>query len=491
MKVSLSVLALLASTAAHAASPSPQLYFSSPQSPSPSPSSPAPPSALTAPQANAALAHLLSVSQHVALPLSTGKNGRDWEKVLHEQVDPSETKVVVVLDCPKYGCEDAIPPSLLTSPRYTLPSLPSHSYLSAVSLHLHRFASALGLSASSPTFSSSILGLKEVTDEGLKSQAGWQGWVGEELGGFIGWHEKERKVKAQVEDEMGKTGLLGDAELLDEAAAPLYSSLARLSSLADEIYARASGAAATDESAAEGVPQVVVVHIKGLKDLAAAHAPSSPTYTRAVALLRDTLSGFTSSIASSCASSSGAAGARTLLLTLPPHSTPLLRKRTAWLAPFEHAGSRYQARSKAAKARAMNRNVRRSVFSSRQSGEGEEDDWARNAPIVPSSSICFKDEQDARNQTAACLGRGKAVRGISTRELDGGECWVCRCEKGWKGEGCEKEDLSSPFTLLLLSTLGLLAVLGLAVGLLAKVGGAPLPGTLGAVGGGGGHAKRE
>jgi len=30
-------------------------------------------------------------------------------------------------------------------------------------------------------------GLKKVVEEGLKSVAGWQGWVGKELGSWIGY----------------------------------------------------------------------------------------------------------------------------------------------------------------------------------------------------------------------------------------------------------------------------------------------------------------
>lgn len=67
---------------------------------------------------------------------------------------------------------------------YTLPSLPSNSYLAAISLHLHRLADTLGLDSDSK----SVVGVKKVVEEGLKSVAGWQGWVGNELGSWIGWN---------------------------------------------------------------------------------------------------------------------------------------------------------------------------------------------------------------------------------------------------------------------------------------------------------------
>ncbi|GAA5981466.1 hypothetical protein JCM11641_004771 [Rhodosporidiobolus odoratus] len=500
MKVS-SALLTAAATLASAASPQPQIYFNSPHSSlsssSPSPPSPSPPSSpsLTPPQTNALLAHLLSVSQHVSLPLPAGRKGRQWEQVLQEQVDPEEQKVVVVLECPKYGCQDALPTSLIsTLHSYTIPSLSSHSYLSALTLHLHRFAASLGLDAASIENSQGVKGLKELVEEGLKSVQGWQGWVGEEVGSWIGWEDAKSKkgVKAQVEEELPGMGLLGEVDFLDQSAMPLVRELNKLTVLADEI---SSAAVSSSDSGPQsgGVPQVVVVHLKGLKNLAAVHSPSSPIYQRATSLLSSTLTAFHASLTAS--TSTSPAGLRLILLALPPHQTPLLRKRTSWMKPFEHAGSQYQTRS-SSHAKSLNANVRRSVFSPRQ--EGGEDDWAKNAPIVPSSNICFKSPEDVKNQTASCLGRGKPVRGLSTKE---GECWVCKCgttqehEGGkvrrWKGQGCEKEDLSSPFNLLFFSSLGLIALVLFSVGLLAKIGSVPLPGTLGAVGGNGGHAKRD
>ncbi|GAA5914120.1 hypothetical protein JCM6882_004931 [Rhodosporidiobolus microsporus] len=538
------LLLLAAATVAHAAAPQPQLYFApSSLAPSSSSSSSASSSApaLTPQQANAALAHLLSVSHHSQLPLATTKGGNDWLKVLDEDVDAAQPRVVLALECGKYGCEvgttgenpppeegcflderseeDALPPSLSSTPsHYTLPSLPLTSYLSALSLHLHRFAASLGLDLESPA----VEGLREFVDEGIKGVVGWQGWVSEELGEWIGWNEIRRKVKAAVEPELPKTGLFSDIDLLDSSAATVVHELEKLTLLADSFTAgpssrsyNADGSVVADDSAAQngGQPQIVVVHLKGLKDLSAAHSPSSPTYRTAVALLQRTLAAFYSSISSTTAAASNPA--KFLVVTLPPHPAPLLRRKEAWLKPFEVRGAKYGATAK--RAGAMNGNVKRSVFSpsanagrvKRQSdgddGEGGDEDWAKNAPIVPSSRTCFKSAAEARNQTASCLSRGTVVRGLSTRMGQGEECWVCKCgateEEGedgkvrrrrWSGEGCEKEDLSSSFTLLFSSTVLLLAVLFLSVALLYKVGAEGLPGTLGGAGGaGGGHSKRD
>ncbi|GAA5867334.1 hypothetical protein JCM8547_003310 [Rhodosporidiobolus lusitaniae] len=511
MKVVASALVLAA--AVQAASPSPQLYFA-PSSLSPSSSSshsPSPPP-LTAQQANAALAHLLSVSHHTQLPLSSSKDDKQWHRVLDEQVDPAQPRIVLALECPKWGCADALPTDFAASTnaaRYTFPSLPLTSYLSALSLHLHRFADSLGLSPSS----SSIEGLNEFVEEGIKAVAGWQGWISEELGDWIGWEEgdKRKKVKAQVEWGTDRTGILGDEQLLDQSAATLLRELDQLTRLADSF---SSSSSSSDDSGAQssGAPQIAVVHLKGLKEIAAKHTSTSPVFLRASSLLSQTLSGLYKSISASTQAQGKENEAKFLLLTLPSPPSPWLRKRQAWLKPFEVAGAKYRRASSSVPAN-LNQKVKRSVFSPsanahgrRQSSSADDSDdsEAKRAPIVPSSHTCFPSFSAAQNATASCLARGKPVKGISTKTKDGEECWVCKCgvtrddEGGsgkvrrWKGEGCEKEDLSSSTALLLFTTLFLLVLCGGSVLLLAAVGGVKLPGTLSSVGGGGeGRAKRD
>lgn len=57
-----------------------------------------------------------------------------------------------------------------------------HSWTAAITLHLHRLATSLGLPLDSPV----VVGLDSFV-HGLKSISGWTGWVGEELGQRIGW----------------------------------------------------------------------------------------------------------------------------------------------------------------------------------------------------------------------------------------------------------------------------------------------------------------
>ncbi|GAA6044598.1 hypothetical protein JCM8097_007447 [Rhodosporidiobolus ruineniae] len=508
MKVSVALVALTGALA-QAASPQPQLYFS-PSSLSSSSSSSSPPPSLTAPQANAALAHLLSVSHHLTLPPSSGRTSQDkhWRTLLLDQhVDPSSPRVVLALECPSSGCDDALPSALThDAAHFQLPALPNHSYLAALSLHLHRLADSLGIDHQQ--LDSAVVGLRDLVDDGIKSVAGWQGWISTELGSWIGWEPAPKvtnpqKLRPAVEPTLPSSGLLTDLDLAQHPAAKqLVFELEKLSQVADSFGAREGEA---DVGKQEDGPKVVVLHLKGLKDLAASLSPSSAEYQHALALFRSTLSAFQQSI-SSLSPSTGF-----LTLTLPPAPTPLLRKRQPWLKAFETPSDRYsgtKARSKksALAGVEMNQKVKRSVFVARQSSsaaddDGEEEDL-KNQPLVPSSSTCFPSEAQAKNATASCLGRGRVVKGLSLRKTQReAECWVCKCgtttdrETGrktrWAGEGCEKEDLSGSFALLAFSSLFLAALGIFSVALLAKVGSAPLPGTLGAVGGNGGHAKRD
>lgn len=101
------VVLLLPTLALSASSPPSQLYLSPPPPPPSSSSSSSSPISLTAPQANAVLAHHLGVSSYIDLPLSSSKQGgRDWEQALYSppQDSSSSSKFVIVLDCPKQGC---------------------------------------------------------------------------------------------------------------------------------------------------------------------------------------------------------------------------------------------------------------------------------------------------------------------------------------------------------------------------------------------------
>ena len=84
---------------------------------------------------------------------------------------------------------DLIPDEFGTSNPVDLPSLPAHSWTAAVTLHLHRLATSLGIDKQS----SVVYGLDSLA-HGLKSIDGWAGWVGDELGSRIGWD----KIKVSI-----------------------------------------------------------------------------------------------------------------------------------------------------------------------------------------------------------------------------------------------------------------------------------------------------
>lgn len=215
--------ASLASVAATTA-PTPRLYLD----PSPFPPSfvsDQSPLVLTAPQTNAVLAHHLGVEKHVHWPVSHShrKGGNEWQLALggdplQDDASPGR-RVVVVLECGKPGCDDVIPVHLSDGQGRPI-ELPSSvsptSYLAAMSLHLHRLADQLGLPPAE------IQGLEELVRKGIKAVAGWQGWVSEELGNWIGWHNDkddgggDDRVRAAVQHGLpDNAGLVQELDLLD------------------------------------------------------------------------------------------------------------------------------------------------------------------------------------------------------------------------------------------------------------------------------------
>ncbi|ORX36615.1 hypothetical protein BD324DRAFT_642285 [Kockovaella imperatae] len=93
---------------------------------------------------------------------------------------------------------------------------------------------------------------------------------------------------------------------------------------------------------------------------------------------------------------------------------------------------------------------------------------------------CYASEDDCKSATS-CNGRGSCALQSKT---DNGECWGCKCSSGYAGTTCQKNDYSTPFILIVFSTL-LLSILAIgSVALLYTVGETKLPSTLNlAVGG--------
>ncbi len=67
------------------------------------------PTSLTAPQANAVLAHHLGVAQYESLPGPSHRGQGNWQDALGEDSFGSKQKVVVMLECPSAGCAGRSP----------------------------------------------------------------------------------------------------------------------------------------------------------------------------------------------------------------------------------------------------------------------------------------------------------------------------------------------------------------------------------------------
>lgn len=197
------------------------------------------------------------------------------------------------------------------------------------------------------------------------------------------------------------------------------------------------------------------------------------------------------------------------MLALPPYSQPFLKRRSAYLAPFEDASARYgKQRRSAPSAHLASRKDKRqleafdptayvgtSAMSAAADDTGDDADTPNVHPVVPLSRKCFASADDVRNATGYCSGHGVPVRGITTRTLPEGQddCWVCMCTRevsdesgkvtSYAGEACQKKDVSSDFVLLFGSGLGLIVTLVFCVSLLARAGSAELPSTLASVSG--------
>ncbi|KAK4054287.1 hypothetical protein OIO90_003520 [Microbotryomycetes sp. JL221] len=446
-------------------------------------------------QANAVLAHSLGVSQYQHLPATSysqsKQQAQDWRQLL--TVDTESTRrVIVVVECPTaQACRDVVPQQFSNDDDdnkvdIELPSLSTESWLSVITLHLHRLMSSVELEQSQ------VYGVDKLV-EAIKTVEGWTAWVGDELGSRIGWDKLKNKLKTAVEPVIDNMGMLTDVDLLDSSANTLLVEMQDMTRLTESL--QSSGNNYSDDGPQgqhSTTPQLVALHLKGLKDLAQNHATSSDVYQRASTMLRQTLSATLDAIKQSSPSGDQP---QFVMLTLTPYKQPWLRKRSAWLSPFESGSASYAKVVRPRLARTTTRlNKRSTVFSPRA------DATKTATPVVPQSRRCFESEKELNKLTADCLGRGKAVKGVTTRDLKGGECWVCSCgtttdERGkrhkWAGEGCEKEDLSSDFVLLFFSSLGLVLILIASIVLLYGIGNVELPGTLSSVSGNSAGHKRD
>ncbi|KAI6021616.1 hypothetical protein BKA83DRAFT_4284754 [Pisolithus microcarpus] len=108
--------------------------------------------------------------------------------------------------------------------------------------------------------------------------------------------------------------------------------------------------------------------------------------------------------------------------------------------------------------------------------------------------VCYASEYACLNGTDACFGHGSC---LSTTNQEG-ECFVCSCEttksesgqtQFWVGDMCERQDVSSPFVLLVGTVTTLFLLMGGSISLLYAVGSQEFPSIL--MGGIAGALRKE
>ncbi|KAK8864406.1 hypothetical protein IAR55_001654 [Kwoniella newhampshirensis] len=106
---------------------------------------------------------------------------------------------------------------------------------------------------------------------------------------------------------------------------------------------------------------------------------------------------------------------------------------------------------------------------------------SRTAPItlmaksnVTLAEACYTSNETCSDATA-CNGRG--VCSLRGKNSDG-ECWGCKCRSGYAGVECQKDDYSTPFIILVFSTVLLVSLTVGSIALLSSIGDTKLPSTL-------------
>lgn len=211
--------------------------------------------------------------------------------------------------------------------------------------------------------------------------------------------------------------------------------------------------------------QVHVLHLKGLKDL------SAKSWDQGTEMLSTSLEALLASVKP----------VQLTVLSLPPYRKPLLSKRTPFLDPFRSPIQERYFRAKRDVPDNHLANKRQSLLAPPSGNDDQKEKDKKKTKVVPHAHMCFKDAKDVKNQTANCMSHGEPVEAVSNYQ--DGACWVCACEKGYGGQGCEKRDVSSGFMLLFLSSAGLILILVASVMLLFGSANEPLPSTLAAVSG--------
>jgi len=121
-----------------------------------------------------------------------------------------------------------------------------------------------------------------------------------------------------------------------------------------------------------------------------------------------------------------------------------------------------------------------------------------NNPITGVPPVCYDSNNTCVSSTNSCSGHGKCYKKSGIKgDVTAPACWACMCEpqtnllegkdgkKGYittyyGGAACQKEDISSPFWLLLVVSLVLVGVVTWGISMLFSIGEEKLPGVIGA-----------
>jgi hypothetical protein len=105
-------------------------------------------------------------------------------------------------------------------------------------------------------------------------------------------------------------------------------------------------------------------------------------------------------------------------------------------------------------------------------------------------STCYSTNHTCQSATNNCSGHGQCKRKYSSSDPDD-SCWTCGCFPSinisktasrtyWGGAACQKEDVSSPFWLLVGTTVVLMGIVSAGIGMLFSIGEEKLPSVIGA-----------
>lgn len=224
---------------------------------------------------------------------------------------------------------------------------------------------------------------------------------------------------------------------IDDVSRPFYQSLRNLVAYLDTIGSQ-------EDDVSQSAYQAL--RFDGLQDIKASYGEESQQYQRAVQSLKDILKA-----AVDKAEAVHTKRPQALALVFVPRSeedAATLVKRGEPLTPFRGT-------------------IAHTPFLATRDLEEEVSNVVRQSPLAKSSDIppesqlsgqCFTSEDDLNKATNKCSGRGKAIQSSK----GGRKCYRCQCEKTngkeWAGSACQRPDISKPFALLAVTTIGLILV---------------------------------